>query len=45
MFTKEVFVQKTRRWENNPYKMAKSYSMLGKILYAEDDFSNTRNSR
>ena len=39
MFTKEVFVQKTRRWENNIYyKMAKSYSMLGKILYAEDDF-------
>lgn len=39
MFTKEVFVQKTRRWENNIYyKIAKSYSMLGKILYAEDDF-------
>ena len=39
MFTKEVFVQKTRRWENNIYyKMAKSYSMSGKILYAEDDF-------
>ncbi len=36
---KKCLCRKQEDGENNIYyKMAKSYSMLGKILYAEDDF-------